>query len=163
MCVHSLVRSTTSKYVLPTCSHKQSNLTVFLLILSQPYFVKKYLNLLRSEGYLRYIKNEWTWDIAAISTGTNISDNVAEIMERKIQMLHPNVQSMLEIASCLGFQFPRDILNRFAVENLVDGDMTYEVEVRDHLTKCLKVAIKEGLVEPTRSVNKYTFSHFRVQ
>jgi predicted ATPase len=58
-------------------------------------------------------------DIRAIASGTNISDNVVDMVESKIKKLHPHVQTVLQIASCLGFQFPRDVLDQYALETLL--------------------------------------------
>lgn len=129
----------------------------------QPYFVKNYLNLLRSEGYLQCVKGMWTWDIGAIASGTSISDNVVDMVESKIKKLHPHVQTVLQIASCLGFQFPRDVLDQYALENLACGDMAYMHQIQEYLTKCLMLATKAGLIEPIGNGKKFKFSHSRVR
>ena len=105
----------------------------------------------------------WTWDIRSIASGTNISDNVVDMVESKIKKLHPHVQTVLQIASCLGFQFPRDVLDQYALENLACGDVAYMHQIQEYVTKCLLLATKAGLIEPIGSGKKFKFSHCRVR
>jgi len=128
-----------------------------------PFFLKEYLFSLRNNGFLRYTKKEWTWNISSIKAGTNLSDNLLQNMETRIESLHPDVQSMLKIASCIGFQFPRDILDSFGLEYVANGDINLYESVRDHFSGCLKIAIQEGMIESTRNGNKFKFSHLSVR
>jgi predicted ATPase len=118
--------------------------------------------LLREEGYLHYINNSWNWDVREIISRTSISDNVVKIAETKLHTLAKPVQFLLKIASCLGFRFPKDVLEHFMIDNFSSGDVRYATQVREHLECCLKIAVKEGLIEPAKNESKFKFTHKRL-
>jgi predicted ATPase len=71
------------------------------------YLVTQFLELLQEQNLLLYSlkTNGWVWDISRIQSETEITDDVADIIVRRIQHLDDSVQSILKISSCLGSQF----------------------------------------------------------
>ncbi len=76
-----------------------------------PFFVNQFLKMLKREGYLEfdYEKGRWTCSVEAIAN-TGFTDNVIDLMTRKIQRLSLKIQHTLMLASCIGNQFDLDTL-----------------------------------------------------
>ncbi len=133
-----------------------------------PFFMNEFLKSLYSEKLLRfdYQSCKWQWSIAQIQE-LEITDNVVELMAKKIQKLGDLPQQLLQIAACIGSQFDLETL-------VFVSDLEY-VETID----CLISAIAEGLImtlgnmsqslyygiELTgeRPVIRYKFVHDRIQ
>jgi predicted ATPase len=54
--------------------------------------------------------DEWTWDESQILRNTDVSDNLASILESKVQSLSEQVRSILQMASFIGYEFPLTVL-----------------------------------------------------
>jgi hypothetical protein len=128
-----------------------------------PFFVVQFLKMLKQEGFLKfdYAQRRWTYKIEDIADAA-ITDNVIDLMTRKIQRLTSRTQSALTLASCIGNSFDQQTLS-------VVSEHSSE-EVSDNL----KEAINEGLIVPTtngsktqnlelRTQNSFVFLHDRVQ
>jgi predicted ATPase/transcriptional regulator with GAF, ATPase, and Fis domain/tRNA A-37 threonylcarbamoyl transferase component Bud32 len=123
-----------------------------------PFFVIQFLKTLHQEGLITfdYDRRRWRYDLAAI-TQAAITDNVVDLMSRKIQRLASRTQCAVTLAACVG--------NRFALHTLaVVSARTPEDTAAD-----LQQAIDEGLLlpndDPTVAVTEptYSFLHDRVQ
>jgi predicted ATPase len=131
-----------------------------------PFFVIQFLKTLKQEGYLTfdYRQGRWAYHLDQI-TGAEITDNVIDLMTRKIQRLSPSTQRIVTRAACIGNPFDRDTLamvSEHSPEATADG---------------LSEARGEGLILPavrhddstmTRdadaaSAPAYVFLHDRVQ
>ena len=71
-----------------------------------PFFVQQFLKALRQEGLLEfdYDRGFWIFQMDAI-VGAAMTDNVIDLMTRKIQRLSPKTQRALTLASCIGNPF----------------------------------------------------------
>ena len=53
----------------------------------------------------------YSWDTERIQRETNVCDNVADLVEAKIQKLPRRVQAVLKMAACLGYTIHLDVLH----------------------------------------------------
>jgi predicted ATPase/tRNA A-37 threonylcarbamoyl transferase component Bud32 len=102
-----------------------------------PFFVIQFLKTLKQEGFLEfdYDRACWAYRIDDIA-GAAMTDNVIDLMTRKIQRLARKTQRALTLASCIGNLFDREtlaIISEQTAENVEDD---------------LHEAIQEGLVLP---------------
>ncbi len=102
-----------------------------------PFFLGQLLRTLHEEGLIDFSPEEarWTWDLRAIRA-RGLTDNVIELMNRKLQRLPEATQQVLELAACLG--------NRFQLASLalVHEDTPAQTAAR------LYPAIEQGLILP---------------
>jgi predicted ATPase/transcriptional regulator with GAF, ATPase, and Fis domain/tRNA A-37 threonylcarbamoyl transferase component Bud32 len=132
-----------------------------------PFFVIQFLKILKQEGFLAFdhLQGRWAYQIDDIA-GAAMTDNVVDLMTRKIQRLSSQTQRVLTLASCIGNSFDQDT---FA---LISEQSPEEV------AEDLREAIDEGLILPlarhyqtaengesetSTSVTTYSFQHDRVQ
>lgn len=75
-----------------------------------PFFVNEFLKTLYQENLLTFetpqtgIRAGWQWDIAKIE-GMQITDNVVELMIKKLKKLPDGTQQVLQLAACIGKSF----------------------------------------------------------
>jgi Nif-specific regulatory protein len=118
-----------------------------------PFFVIQFLKALKQEGFLRfdYDRGRWTYRIDEI-VGAAMTDNVVDLMTRKIQRLSARTQRALTLASCIGNSFDQQTL---AIVSEQSPETTAEV---------LKEAIDDRLILPIADhPQSYAFLHDRVQ
>jgi predicted ATPase/GAF domain-containing protein len=111
------------------------------------FFVTQFLQTLYRESLLVFnnpdftlTKREskggvWRWDIEQIQK-IGITDNVVDLMVRKIEKLDENTQNILKLAACIGNKFNLEILS---VVNKKSQTVTSQE---------LEPAVKEGLIIP---------------
>ncbi len=105
-----------------------------------PFFLTQLLYSLYQENLLRFNLEDnqqgyWQWDIEQIESVT-ITDNVVDLMVRKIEKLDQKTQQVLKLASCIGNYFNLEIL--------------YIVNNKSPIVtaKELQSALDEGLIIP---------------
>jgi predicted ATPase len=137
------------------------------------YFLAQYMEALQRQGLLVFSfgSNRWEWDLEQIEGRTDVSENVVGLLIGKIHGMAPDVQQVLMVASCLGFVFDVDALERIVIsEGLLKFDkdeanmertIPAEVEMRESFRRAVAVAIKENLIEEAAA--NFKFSHDRVQ
>lgn len=123
-----------------------------------PFFFRQFLQDLYQSDLLRFDhkKQQWQWQLADIEQ-QQYSDNVVDLMLKKIDRLAPEVQQLLQLASCIGASFSLDLLQ--AVSGLKQQQ------------SALQQAIDAGLICPVwhnqncnQASNKHAkFLHDRVQ
>ncbi|MBL9102627.1 MAG: AAA family ATPase [Myxococcales bacterium] len=69
-----------------------------------PFFVGEFLRHLHGDGLIELERERWHWDLEQIRR-RNITDNVVELMARRIGELDPGTQDVLRIAAALGDRF----------------------------------------------------------
>jgi predicted ATPase/signal transduction histidine kinase/DNA-binding response OmpR family regulator/tRNA A-37 threonylcarbamoyl transferase component Bud32 len=123
---------------------------IYQKTLGNAFFTIQFLENLYREHLLSFDFNQaqWTWDIAEIKK-QNITDNVVDLLVRKIQTLPAEVQEVLKLASCIG--------NIFYVRTLavISGKGNEE-----HL-ETLQTATAQHLVYPLETEG-YKFVHDRI-
>jgi PAS domain S-box-containing protein len=132
-----------------------------------PFFVGQFLKALRDAELLSfdYSQERWTFEIDAIAKA-QMTDNVIDLMTRKIQRLSADTQRALTLAACIGDPFDQHTL-------AMVSERAPEATAAD-----LREAIDEGLILPAarhyRAVEPrdsdagasgaaYVFLHDRVQ
>ncbi len=120
-----------------------------------PFFVIQFLKTLHQEGFITfdYEQCRWNYRLEAIA-GAPLTDNVIDLMTRKIQRLSEKTQRALTLAACIGNPFDQSTL-------AVVSEQSPEAAADN-----LKEAINEGLINPQSAIHNpqsYTFLHDRVQ
>ena len=71
-----------------------------------PFFLRQFLHALSEDGLLTWdvTRRVWTWDLENIQQ-REMTDNVVELMTRKIQTLPQETQQVVTLAACVGNQF----------------------------------------------------------
>ncbi len=103
-----------------------------------PFFLRQFLKTLYQEG-LTYFDSKtlsWKWELAKIE-GTDITNNVVDLMIRKLRKLPESVQKVLQLAACIG--------NRFDWNSL---SIIHEHSPAE-TSQALWPASQDGLVVPT--------------
>lgn len=135
-----------------------------------PFFVNEFLKTLYQENLLTFAAPQsggigrWHWDIAQIEA-IAITDNVVDLMIRKLRKLPETTQQVLRLVACLGNQFDLNTLS-----------LIYEKESFETFQHLLP-AIQIGLIQATSELEataaeainfpllilNYKFLHDRVQ
>ncbi len=117
-----------------------------------PFFVGQFLKALREAELLSfdYERERWTFEMDAIAKA-GMTDNVIDLMTRKIQRLSPDTQRALTLAACIGNPFEQHTL-------AIVSEQSPEAAAAD-----LREAIAEGLILPAAPGGAYAFLHDRVQ
>ena len=115
-----------------------------------PFFAIQFFSALAEEELLRfdYDRGRWSWDLNRIHA-KGYTDNVVDLMIRKLSRLPAETQNALQQFACLGNS------TEFAILRIVYQDS--EEEVHGQLWE----AVRQGLV--FRSEESYRFLHDRVQ
>ncbi|AOX04520.1 hypothetical protein BJP34_25405 [Moorena producens PAL-8-15-08-1] len=133
-----------------------------------PFFINEFLKSLYSECwlYFNYPSQKWEWDIEQIKAQP-LTDNVVELMTKKVKNLPTQTQALLKLAACIGNQFD---LKTLAV--------IYEKSIGETATD-LRSALQSGLIVPlsyayqlveldieglsNQLIVEYKFAHDRIQ
>jgi predicted ATPase/GAF domain-containing protein len=133
-----------------------------------PLFINEFLKLLYSTELLKFDfqSSAWKWNLVQIQF-SQITDNVVEVMARKVRQLKEKTQEVLKLAACIG--------NSFNLETLAIVYKKYPRETASHLWE----AIAAGLILPVTDTYKlidfdiqdlvtdvkveYKFAHDRIQ
>lgn len=127
------------------------------------YFTIQYLDSLVASELLRFDDpdDRWTWATDRIQAETNVSENVADVVTRKIQSLPSEIQRILQVAACLGHTFDSSMLE-IVVSTTTTMDTSF-VRRTPSVSDMLHDAAVQGLVEGCKGGRTYKFSHDRVQ
>ena len=95
------------------------------------FFVNQFLKSIHEQGLIRFElvedksqqikKGRWTWDIDELKK-LDFTDNVVDLMIRKINSLDEDVREVLKLASCIGDEFNLIVLeyiNSYPIERIV--------------------------------------------
>src|SRR5439155_5931097 len=115
-----------------------------------PFFAIHFLVALTEEGLLRFDRDApgWIWDLDRIRA-KGYSDNVADLMLRKLRRLSDRTQTALQQLACLGN------VAEIATLSVVFGQSQEEIHA------ALLEAVRAGLV--LRLEGSYAFLHDRIQ
>ena len=115
-----------------------------------PFFAIQFLTALREEGLLELDRaaSEWRWDVGKI-VAKGFTDNVLDLLVRKIRRLPPDTQEALRLAACAGSS--TDLHTLALISEQPD----------EQAERALQEAVREGLM--VRQGDVYTFLHDRVQ
>jgi PAS domain S-box-containing protein len=115
-----------------------------------PFFVVEFLRELHAESLLRFdlARGAWSWELDAIGA-KGYSDNVVELMLRRLQRLGPDTRLVLRQAACLGSVATIDLLAALSGRT------------PDRLAAILADAVQASLVLPL--AGSLNFAHDRVR
>ncbi len=115
-----------------------------------PFFMRQLLETLVNEGALRFdpSSGRWHWKADRIKA-LDISDNVIQLMLRKIARLPGEVRCVLQAAACIGNTFPLELL-------AVAADCG-----KNEIKKLLAQAVEDGLAAMLGNAARFT--HDRIQ
>jgi predicted ATPase/GAF domain-containing protein len=115
-----------------------------------PFFMRQVLETLVNEEALVFDtqSDTWQWDVSRVMA-LDISDNVIQLMLRKIARLPADVRRILQAASCIGNAFTLDLLR-------VAADCSKQA-----LRKPLAHAVDDGLAATLGNIGRFT--HDRIQ
>jgi len=115
-----------------------------------PFFAIQFLSALFEEGLLTFdhVEARWFWDLNRIHA-KGYTDNVVDLMVRKLNRLAPETQSALKQLACLG--------NRAEFTTIA---VVYQ-DSAEHMHGPLAEAVAAGFI--LRSKDSYHFLHDRVQ
>ena len=130
--------------------------------LGNAFFAVQFLKMLQDDELLFWsnTSTKWDWDLDAIMGDTTISDNVSDIVARKISQLSSWTAEILMVAACFGTYFHFDV-----VVAIVEKDPKFSHDkdnVKDNLRRGLDCALSEGLVTHREGSSKYMFVHDKV-
>ncbi|MGB0561461.1 MAG: protein kinase domain-containing protein, partial [Spirulinaceae cyanobacterium] len=130
-----------------------------------PFFVNEFLKLLDQENHLNFDpkKQRWTWDIVKIEA-LNVTDNVSELLVKKIQKIPQKSQHILQLAACLGNHFEIEMLARIHQKSLQETNDDLQDIIQMGLiqpTSALATVIEQA-AEISLVIPSYKFSHDRI-
>src|SRR6476661_7631993 len=135
-----------------------------------PFFVNQFLKTLYQEDLLTFIlpsqgsKPQWQWDIALIEA-IGITDNVVELMVRKLRKLPPSTQQVLQLAACVGNTFD---LHTLSIIHETSAAVAYQ-NLLPAIQEDLVLPISDLEFTPEQIINSpiiilaFKFLHDRVQ
>lgn len=127
-----------------------------------PFFTVELVRLLQVRGLLWYsfVDYRWMWDLARIHTETDVSDNVADLLQQKLHKMPVELQRALSMAAFLGpTRFDVGLLSQMPLESA--KEQAKEAHL-GQLEKLLNLAVREGLLEDL-SHGRFKFAHDRIQ
>jgi predicted ATPase len=137
-----------------------------------PLYAFSFLDMLHSTGMLwQQIDGCWAWDEEKIMLQTNVSENLAQILENKLQGIPSQTRSILQIASFIGYEFSVEVLATILYEeqDMIEGKYTFNRHTMESIQKQINIALmyacQEGLLEKM-SVSKhkaYKFAHDKIR
>ena len=115
-----------------------------------PFFAIQFISALFEEGLLTFdhVAGQWSWDLNRIHA-KEYTDNVVDLMVRKLARLAPETQNALKQLACLGNSA------EFTMVRVVYQDSMEQMHAQ------LAEAVEAGLI--LRSKDSYRFLHDRVQ
>ena len=101
---------------------------------SNPFYVRQFLEALDAEGLLRQGAGAeaWTWDLDAIRSHP-ATENVLELVARRVARLSAPIRRVLELAACIGHEFDLRTLSAIAEQPLVSTAAALWEALRDRL------------------------------
>jgi predicted ATPase len=139
------------------------------------FFVLQFLEMLVSGDILQYSFNtmKWQWDEEQLFEQTGATENVTDLVIRRMRRLPPNMALALIVASHLGNRFDAQVVklvlaqwkesesldHSFQILDMADEKETDELDFLD-------IPIREGFIVPVESVaggKWFRFLHDRIQ
>jgi len=120
-----------------------------------PFFTRQFITSLvrQNDFFYDVIKQRWCCDLSSIRL-RDVSENVVELMTRRISSLPNQIQLLLKVAACIGKRFDLELLSMVmrADEDTVLND--------------LSLAVNEEFILPINDLSEakaFQFAHDRVQ
>ena len=139
--VGELIQETLS---LPETDCRELTETVMSKTNGNPFFVSEFLKSLYQDNLINYDsqKGNWSWELDKIQKA-EITENVVELMARKIRNLSNETQNILKLGSCIGNKFDLRVLS--IVSDLSPSECVIQLDE----------ALKAGLILPIGDSYKF--------
>ncbi|MCP5494449.1 MAG: AAA family ATPase [Leptospiraceae bacterium] len=161
---------------LSDCLHKDKSEVKILtqLVLQKtfgnPFFVKQFLKTLYEEKLIYIVtskenqKQIWTWDINEIKA-KGITNNVVELMVKKLKKLNTKTQEIVCFASFIGNQFDLNSLALITKEEMSEIYKELFPAIQEgFITPISRLEIDQSIKDnPSLIIRNYCFVHDRVQ
>ncbi len=123
---------------------------VFQRSQGNPFFIHQLLTFLQSERLLvfEFELGQWRWDLQAIFD-RGLTDDMVDLMVEKIRRLSPELQSVLQVAACVGNEFDLELVAYLS--HRTQGAVAQQ----------LNQAVRDGLILPTHGRQRSTELPFR--
>ncbi|MEW6493830.1 MAG: AAA family ATPase [Cyanobacteriota bacterium] len=123
-----------------------------------PFFINEFLNTLYTENLLAFNSNHlsWEWNLHQIEA-LDITNNVVDLMLRKLKRLPATTQQVLRLAACVGSEFDLNTLSIICEQS--------SSEIVQNLTSAIQAELILPLAEldSQRFIQNYKFLHDRVK
>ena len=134
------------------------------------FFVIQYLKSLQERNILEFNLGvmRWIWSVKDIEANTDATDNVVDLMKKKMEALPNELCEVLPLAACLGSTFPSHILlvvvdvfqrERRAEETRTGSSTSTRRETSP--TRWLEIFVDEGFIE--KGDDTYNWTHDKIQ
>ena len=148
--------------VLSLKPHETKELTdvVYSKTLGNPFFVVQFLKSLEENKLLHYSieKFAWGFDVQKISTETDLSNNVVELVANKLQRQPPATQEIFKVAACFGSHFSTEIIRELMEAVHEEKNDDNEMIMKEmKLERRLRKACKNQLLDKCVASGKYKF------
>ncbi len=131
-----------------------------------PFFVRQFLQALHAEGLISFDAgtNSFTFEMAAIEAAS-ITENVAELLARKLKRLPEATGQALRLAAAIGHRFDLDVLALIHPVGLAGCAESLEPALREGLLVPLSAleSLEPEALEPRLGYRHYGFLHDRVR
>jgi predicted ATPase len=132
--------------------------------LGNAFFVVQFLKMLTEQDVLAYNLGimKWVWSVEDIERNTKATENVVDLMEKKMTGLPRKLAEILPLAACLGSTFQKQSLTVVADvlfrqrRRSVPGQQSFDTD------EWLESCGEEGFIEKAGS-NSYRWVHDKIQ
>lgn len=126
------------------------------------FFVVQLLLQAKDDGHMSFNLSimAWIWDLEAIQTEYSSTDNVADLMSKKLKENAKGL-SILPVAACLGAAFTLTLLHKVLNDLYVRGNYDAKLSFSD-VEAALEQFCSDGFTEKT-SQGKTRFAHDKIQ
>lgn len=114
-----------------------------------PFFIDEFLRTLHAERRIAFSSRAgtWTWDLREVK-GLGITDNLADLMVRRLERLPVATLEVLRLAACLGSDFDLELLAEAGSSPLARPLARCDLAADTEVWSLLSPAIHERLVGP---------------
>ncbi|KAL7556271.1 hypothetical protein ACA910_006336 [Epithemia clementina (nom. ined.)] len=171
--VNALIASLTKRTVDETMPLAQ---VVHKKTAGNPFFVTQFLQMLRSDHFLRYsyTTDQWEWgDVERLHCAAHLSDNVADIVAANIERLPYSTRVALQVAACLGKIIPQNVLVQWFdkyyeeasawVGGAADSQMLHQVRLAEMQSILDHAVHNVGILIRPKGQDAYMWAHDKLQ
>mmetsp|Transcript_4166 Transcript_4166/g.9771 ORF Transcript_4166/g.9771 Transcript_4166/m.9771 type:complete len:1111 (+) Transcript_4166:329-3661(+) len=128
--------------------------------LGNPFFLIEFVTMLKRDRLIRFSMESlrWEWDSHIIEEATCSTDNMVDLLLKRMDELPKESQLLLEYASCLGASFDTEIM-KIIWERHSGNPFAEAVDMLPNIYEGLE---QENFIE-NRGRNKYAWIHDKVQ
>jgi len=127
-----------------------------------PFYLRRFLTGLHTDGLLRFESGRWQWDLAAIER-QSVTENVVAFMSRQLRRLPAGSLRALQLAACIGTTFDLQTLAALLGASLHEAQLALEPARARDLVHPLDDRYWVGAEDGVTPDFQLAFAHDRVQ